>query len=106
MHGVDDAARVPNTEFMPELVPRQVVIAGFPGVQALDVVGPHDVFSGASLLTGGGYQVVLASVDGQPVTTPAGLGSSPPRCRTRADRSTPSCCPAVPASTPHAAMPS
>ncbi|ETB29447.1 GlxA family transcriptional regulator [Mycobacterium avium subsp. hominissuis] len=65
---------MPNTEFMPELVPRQVVIAGFPGVQALDVVGPHDVFSGASLLTGGGYQVVLASVDGQPVTTPAGLG--------------------------------
>ena len=52
---------------------RKVVIAGFPGVQALDVVGPHDVFSGASLLTRGGYDVVVASVDGQPVTTPTGL---------------------------------
>ncbi len=52
---------------------RKVVIAGFPGVQALDVVGPHDVFTGAALLTGGGYDVVVASVDGQPVTTPTGL---------------------------------
>ncbi len=52
---------------------RKVVIAGFPGVQALDVVGPHDVFIGAALLTGGGYDVVVASVDGQPVTTLTGL---------------------------------
>lgn len=52
---------------------RKVVIAGFPGVQALDVVGPHEVFTGASLLTGGGYDVVLASLDGQAVTTPTGL---------------------------------
>ncbi|OBI36237.1 GlxA family transcriptional regulator [Mycobacterium sp. E2238] len=53
---------------------RKVVIAGFPGVQALDVVGPHDVFAGASLLTGGGYDVVVGSVDGQAITTPTGLG--------------------------------
>lgn len=52
---------------------RRVVIAGFPGVQALDVVGPHEVFSGASLLTSGGYDVVLASADGQPVSTATGL---------------------------------
>jgi transcriptional regulator GlxA family with amidase domain len=52
---------------------RKVVIVGFPGVQALDVVGPHDVFTGASLLTGGGYDVVMSSVDGQPVTTATGL---------------------------------
>ncbi|WP_197498980.1 AraC family transcriptional regulator, partial [Mycobacterium sp. E3298] len=52
---------------------RKVVIAGFPGVQALDVVGPHEVFTGASLLTGGGYEVALASIDGQAVTTPTGL---------------------------------
>jgi transcriptional regulator GlxA family with amidase domain len=52
---------------------RKVVIVGFPGVQALDVVGPHDVFTGASLLTGGGYDVVVASTDGQPVTTATGL---------------------------------
>jgi transcriptional regulator GlxA family with amidase domain len=52
---------------------RKVVIVGFPGVQALDVVGPHDVFTGASLLTDGGYDVVVASVDGQPITTATGL---------------------------------
>jgi transcriptional regulator GlxA family with amidase domain len=52
---------------------RKVVIVGFPGVQALDVVGPHDVFTGASLLTDGGYDVVMASLDGQPVTTATGL---------------------------------
>jgi len=53
---------------------RKVVIVGFPGVQALDVVGPHEVFSGASLLTRGGYDVVMASIDGQVVTTATGLG--------------------------------
>jgi transcriptional regulator GlxA family with amidase domain len=52
---------------------RKVVIAGFPGVQALDVVGPHDVFAGASLLTNGGYDVVVGSIDGGPVSTPTGL---------------------------------
>jgi transcriptional regulator GlxA family with amidase domain len=52
---------------------RKVVIVGFPGVQSLDVVGPHEVFSGASLLTDGGYDVVMASVGGRAVTTPTGL---------------------------------
>jgi transcriptional regulator GlxA family with amidase domain len=50
-----------------------VVVVGFPAVQPLDVVGPYEVFTGASLLTNGGYDVVLASVDGQPVTSPTGL---------------------------------
>jgi transcriptional regulator GlxA family with amidase domain len=52
---------------------RKVVIVGFPGVQALDVVGPHEVFSGASLLTDGGYDVVMSSLDGRPVITATGL---------------------------------
>ncbi|GBG39043.1 GlxA family transcriptional regulator [Mycobacterium montefiorense] len=52
---------------------RKVVIVGFPGVQALDVVGPHDVFTGASVLTNGGYDVSLVSVDGQPIHTGTGL---------------------------------
>jgi transcriptional regulator GlxA family with amidase domain len=52
---------------------RKVVIVGFPGVQALDVVGPHDVFAGASLLTNGGYDVVVASIDGRPASTATGL---------------------------------
>jgi transcriptional regulator GlxA family with amidase domain len=52
---------------------RPVVIFGFPGVQALDLVGPHDVFTGAALLTEGGYRVSVASRDGQPVTTATSL---------------------------------
>ncbi|WP_431237501.1 GlxA family transcriptional regulator [Mycolicibacterium aichiense] len=52
---------------------RSVVILGFPGVQALDLVGPHDVFTGAALLTEGGYRVSVASRDGSPVSTPTGL---------------------------------
>ncbi|MBV8787620.1 MAG: GlxA family transcriptional regulator [Mycobacterium sp.] len=52
---------------------RKVVIVGFPAVQALDVVGPHDVFTTASLLTGGGYEVAMSSPDGEPVTTSTGL---------------------------------
>src|ERR1700743_2908172 len=55
-------------------MPRKVVIVGFPGVQALDLVGPPDVFSPPSLLTNGVYEVVLGSVGGRPVTTPTGLG--------------------------------
>ncbi|QLL05253.1 GlxA family transcriptional regulator [Mycobacterium vicinigordonae] len=53
---------------------RKVVIAGFPGVQGLDLVGPYEVFTGASLLTEGNYEVVVASRDAQPITTPGGLG--------------------------------
>jgi transcriptional regulator GlxA family with amidase domain len=52
---------------------RSVVILGFPGVQALDLVGPHDVFTGAAMLTEGGYRVSVASCDGRPVTTATGL---------------------------------
>lgn len=52
---------------------RSVVILGFPGVQALDLVGPHDVFTGAAMLTEGGYRVSVASRDGSPVSTPTGL---------------------------------
>jgi transcriptional regulator GlxA family with amidase domain len=52
---------------------RKVVIVGFPGVQALDLVGPFDVFTGASLLCNGAYEVVLASAPGQPVSTGTGL---------------------------------
>jgi transcriptional regulator GlxA family with amidase domain len=52
---------------------RKVIVVGFPAVQALDVVGPHEVFTGASLLTSGAYDVVVASIDGQPVTTATGL---------------------------------
>jgi transcriptional regulator GlxA family with amidase domain len=56
---------------------RKVLIVGFPGVQALDLVGPFDVFAGASkaLAAHGkeGYQPELASLDGRPVETGTGL---------------------------------
>src|ERR1700759_351507 len=56
---------------------RKVLIVGFPGVQALDMVGPFDVFAGASLALSAegkeGYQPVVASIDGQPVATGTGL---------------------------------
>ncbi len=52
---------------------RKIVILGFPGIQALDLVGPHDVFTGASLLTDGGYELTLASAGGHPITTGTGL---------------------------------
>ena len=56
-----------------------MVILGYPGVQALDLVGPFDVFTGATLYLAGqnradeGYGVTVASVDGEPVTTGTGL---------------------------------
>ena len=51
-------------------VTRSVVILGYPGVQALDMVGPFDVFTGATLNLAAqdraddGYDVTIASVDG------------------------------------------
>ncbi|BCQ10631.1 AraC family transcriptional regulator [Mycobacterium heckeshornense] len=56
---------------------RSVVVLGFPGIQALDVVGPFEVFAAASTCLAAqgrdGYQLVLASVNGQPVPTRMGL---------------------------------
>jgi transcriptional regulator GlxA family with amidase domain len=56
---------------------RKVLIVGFPGVQGLDLVGPFEVFTSASLAVSGqgkeGYRPVVASVDGRPVTTETGL---------------------------------
>ncbi len=56
-----------------------MVIVGFDGVQALDLVGPFDVFTGATMslaATGhpdDGYQVSLASIGGAPISTGTGL---------------------------------
>lgn len=52
---------------------RKVLMVGFPGVQSLDIVGPHEVFTSASLLTNGTYDVAVVSPGGQPVTTATGL---------------------------------
>jgi len=57
---------------------RTVLILGFGGVQALDMVGPFEVFTGASRYVtaqglGDGYAVRIVSVDGVPVSTGTGL---------------------------------
>lgn len=52
---------------------KSVVILGFSGVQALEAVGPYDVFTHAAQLTEGGYRVTIASITGEPATTVSGL---------------------------------
>ena len=97
-HGAD----VANTEQST----RSVVILGYPGVQALDLVGPFEVFTGATLYLAGqgrgdeGYHVTLASRRrraGQ--HRHRAWRSSPNRCPTHVGPSTPWCCPAASAST-------
>lgn len=72
MPGLDAIDRVANTGFM-----RSVVILGFAGVQALDLVGPFEVFTGASryLQDKGreGYDAMVVTLDGEPATTGTGL---------------------------------
>lgn len=59
---------------------RSVLIVAYPGMQALDLVGPSEVFTSATiaLRAGGrdddGYAVRVVSVDGGPVETGTGLG--------------------------------
>lgn len=57
---------------------RTVLILGFEGVQALDMVGPFEVFTGAATYAtsqglGAGYAVGIVSVAGMPVSTRTGL---------------------------------
>ena len=74
VHGLDATTAVANTGFMA----RTVLLVGFPGVQALDLVGPFEVFTGASLYAdartaGTGYDVRIVAVGGAPVATGTGL---------------------------------
>jgi transcriptional regulator GlxA family with amidase domain len=56
---------------------QKVLIVGFPGVQALDLVGPFEVFAGASRVLAAqardGYRPEVATLDGLSVSTDAGL---------------------------------
>jgi transcriptional regulator GlxA family with amidase domain len=55
--------------------PRQIVVVGFPGVNALDVIGPLEVFSSAGKLTSPGpdgaeaYAVAVAAREAGPLET-------------------------------------
>jgi transcriptional regulator GlxA family with amidase domain len=58
---------------------RSVVIFGYPGVQALDLVGPFEVFTGATICLASqqrsddGYTVSIVTCSGEPATTGTGL---------------------------------
>jgi transcriptional regulator GlxA family with amidase domain len=60
-------------------VVRSVVVLGYPGVQALDLVGPFEVFTGATIYLASqgrvneGYTVRIVSQNGEPATTLTGL---------------------------------
>jgi transcriptional regulator GlxA family with amidase domain len=75
MHGVDATAGTGQHG----TVKRSVVLLGYPGVQALDLVGPFDVFTSATLVLAGqgrhedGYDVVIAAPEGRSVRTWNGL---------------------------------
>jgi transcriptional regulator GlxA family with amidase domain len=57
----------------------RVLIAAFPGVQALDVTGPAEVFSIATRLGGYEYEIEIAAADGSPIRTSSGLELMPHR---------------------------
>jgi transcriptional regulator GlxA family with amidase domain len=60
--------------------PLSVVVAGFPDVQALDVVGPLEVFAMANRNGADpAYATALVSASGQPITTSSGLSLSTER---------------------------
>ena len=48
---------------------RRVVFVVYPGITALDLVGPHEVFGAA-----GGYDLVVAAADAGPIATTRGPG--------------------------------
>ena len=60
-------------------VVRSVVVLGYPGVQALDLVGPFEVFTAATIYLASqgrvdeGYSVTVVSRNGEPATTLTGL---------------------------------
>src|SRR5689334_10951501 len=72
--GLDATTAFANTEDM-----RSVVVLGYPGVQALDLVGPFEVFTGTTIYLAGegradeGYAVSVVSRGGEPATTLTGL---------------------------------
>jgi transcriptional regulator GlxA family with amidase domain len=58
---------------------RRVAIVAFPGVQAIDITGPHEVFAGATrvlasaTVADGGYDVAIVSRAPGPLRTESGL---------------------------------
>ena len=53
--------------------PRRVVLAVFDRLQALDLVGPLEVFSAATRLYGHAYSTEVRTATGDPIATSSGL---------------------------------
>ncbi len=58
---------------------RRIVIVVFPEVQALDAVGPLEVFNGAGRLVENAYSVEIAGSSREPLRTSSGLTITPDR---------------------------
>jgi transcriptional regulator GlxA family with amidase domain len=52
---------------------RRIIFLGFPGVQALDIVGSHQMFVGADEAMAGAYTVLIAAPKAGPVAASSGL---------------------------------
>lgn len=61
---------------------RRILIPVFPGLQALDATGPAEVFSIATRLGVGEYEIELAAADRAPVRTSSGIEIQPQRSLT------------------------
>lgn len=70
---------------------RAVVLAAFPGMQALDLVGPMEVFTGAAEIVPGAYLVRVATPGRRAVRTSSGLVITPTSARPGADASPGAC---------------
>jgi len=64
--------------------PRRVVLAVFDRLQALDLVGPLEVFSAAARLYGDAYSTEVRTATGDPIATSSGLQLIPHGALTRA----------------------
>ncbi|MBO2451818.1 DJ-1/PfpI family protein [Actinomadura barringtoniae] len=56
---------------------RSVAVLAYEGVRLLDVTAPLEVFSTAASLSGGAYEPILCTPDGEPVTTASGVRLMP-----------------------------
>lgn len=57
---------------------RRIALIVFPDAQALDLVGPLEVFAGARVISGGAYTIeILASGSGSAIVTSSGLAVRP-----------------------------
>lgn len=57
----------------PRPVGRHIAIVAFPGVQSLDIVGPYEVFAGATQLVPDAYRVELCAQAAGPIVSESGL---------------------------------